>query len=143
MLMRRLSSGLSKKLTGGILRWLNILMQKEDIEMKMKVKKNQKVVSRAIEIVSDDKKLRISFDGNGIPAITLSDGDSALEFQPTEAQTNIIRLFFWDNYRRRNIWQTKAQRKKEGLIQTVYPDELIIETIEFPSNLDFGIDHIK
>jgi hypothetical protein len=76
-------------------------------------RKNTTIVSRGIQINSGENRLKISFNKEGIPEIVMTDGISTLNFIATEQQAEAIRLAFWDNYRRLNIWKTKAQRKEE------------------------------
>jgi hypothetical protein len=75
--------------------------------------RNEKATTRAIQIESAEGiLLKIVFDEEGKANINISDKSSTLNFKATETQTEIIRTSFWDNFRRHNIWRSKAEKKE-------------------------------
>jgi hypothetical protein len=106
-------------------------------------KNKKKLVRLETEFKSDGKTLNISTDEDGKATITVTDGDTTMTFQASDEQTDHIRFFFWDNYRKHNVWRTKDQKKAERLKtqESVPPSKGISwEDIEFPSLSDFGVD---
>lgn len=79
-------------------------------------RKKDKATTRAIQIESSEAVLlKIVFDEEGKADITISDKGSTLNFKATETQTEIIRTSFWQNFKRHNVWKTKAQKRQEAL----------------------------
>ncbi|MGV8095991.1 MAG: hypothetical protein AB2L24_29415 [Mangrovibacterium sp.] len=106
-------------------------------------KNEKKLVRLATEFKSDGKTLNISTDEEGKATITITESDSIVTFQASDEQTDRIRFFFWDNYRKHHMWRTKDQKKAERLKtqESVPPSKgITYERIEFPSFPDFNID---
>jgi len=105
-------------------------------------KNKKKLVRLETEFRSDGKTLNISTNEDGKAMITITEGDFTVTFQASDEQTDRIRFFFWDNYRKHHVWKTKDQKKAERLktIEPVsLPNEISWEAVEFPSLPDFGV----
>ena len=76
----------------------------------------EKVTARAIQIESSEGVLlKIIFDEEGEAEIVVMNKGSQLNFKATKVQTDIIRSSFWQNFKRHNVWKTKAQKRQEAL----------------------------
>lgn len=101
--------------------------------------KNKKSQTHSIELNNDEKNLKILFDEKGACKIMISNADFSIVFNVPEEQTHLIRLMFWDNYKRFHVWKTKTQKKAEKAKQVA--DLTSNSEITWP-DLDLSVDNL-
>jgi hypothetical protein len=98
-------------------------------------RKSKKTPIHSIELKDGNKTMTISFDEKGDCKIIISSGYFGMIFNICEELTHLVRLLFWDNYRRHHVWKTKKQLKAEKLLENVQP----VQDISFDNDI-FPLD---